>query len=78
MDCVSLLTERFYTPLLGSNREPINKESFEEDPLNRDLFEEDPFGSPLQPALLMPLPPKGIYPLFEELYSSIQAFAKEH
>jgi hypothetical protein len=66
MDCVSLLTERFYTPLLGSNGEPINKESFEE-----DLFEGDPFGSLLQPAPLMPLLPEGIYPLFKELYSSI-------
>jgi hypothetical protein len=75
MDCVLLLTERFYTPLLGSNREPI-EESFEEDPLDRDPFEGDPFkgdpfGSLLQPAPLMPLLPEGIYPLFEELYNSI-------
>ena len=75
MDCVSPSTERFYTPLLGSNGEPI-EESFEEDPLDGDPFEGDPFeGDPfrslLQPAPLMPLPPKGIYPSFEELYSSI-------
>jgi hypothetical protein len=63
MDCVSPSTERFYTPLLGPDRDPLDK---------------DPLRSLVQPALLMPLLPKGIYPLFDKLYKSIQAFAKEH
>jgi hypothetical protein len=57
MDCVLLLTERFYTP--------------DRDPLDEDPFNGDPFGSLVQPALLMLLLPKGIYLLFNELYKSI-------
>ena len=74
MDCVLPSTECFYTP----DRDPLDEDPFNRDSLDKDPFDGDPFGPPVQPALLMLLPPKGIYPLFDELYKSIQAFAKEH
>jgi hypothetical protein len=71
MDCVLLLTKCFYTPLPGPDRDPFDKDHFEKDPFNKDPFDKDPFGSLVQPALVMLLLPKGIYPLFDKLYKSI-------
>jgi hypothetical protein len=86
MDCVSPSTECFYTPLLGPDRDPLDEDPldgdpldedpldedpFDRDPLDGDPFDGDPFGSLVQPAPIMLLPPKGIYPLFNELYKSI-------
>jgi hypothetical protein len=81
MDCVSPSTERFYTPLSGPDGDPFDEDPFEEDPfdgdpfdrdpINEDPFDRDPFGSLVQPALVMLLLPKGIYPLFNKLYKSI-------
>jgi hypothetical protein len=58
--------------------DPLDEDPFDRNPLDKDPFNRDPFRSLVQPALVMLLPPKGIYPLFNELYKSIQAFAKEH
>jgi hypothetical protein len=71
MDCVLLLTERFYTPLPRPNKDLFNKDHFKKDLFNKDPFDKDPFRSLVQPALVMLLLPKGIYPLFNKLYKSI-------
>ena len=71
MDCMLLLTERFYTPLLRPDKDPLDEDPFGRDSLDKDPFDRDPLGSLVQLALLMLLLPKGIYPLFNKLYKSI-------
>jgi hypothetical protein len=75
MDSVSPATERFYTPSPEPDRDLSKSPSgdnlgSQSDDLLQSLSG-GPFGSPLRLALLMLLPPEGIYNTFDELYKSI-------